>query len=552
MRWLKRLWKSPLPWFLLLWAVMMGTLGGLSAEKHAANVQRSMDAARELVTSAYQRIWEQDLSEEKKVAQLSCQLDSYLYEYDGVALFRFYNAQRQETAHSPMAIGEAAPPGSSAYSWQLLLDPVLSQEEQLSLAELLREDRQLQYFYGSAGGLVPEAETDERWCEITGVADRELELIYPKTITYVYADREITLVDSESNFFDGQELTTLRFDGAALSSALVGRGLSPKEMLALWQEAEEKLDRLLDGGPPRMNVSMTSSDGSSYVGFGGDGAILASTYAYSPLHLAVRELWSTAVFTLLAAVAMALYIDRKQRAALRRERAFARAAAHELKTPLAILRTHAEALREDIAPEKRTQYLDVVLDESDRMATLVSRLLSFSCLESETDLHLESVAFSALVQEVFRPLALSLEQKHISLTLELEEGTLTGDRERLREAVENLAANALAHCPPGGQIRVTLKVQEPLLRLTVYNDGAPIPAEDLPHLFEPFYRGDKSRSRESGGTGLGLAIVQAAAAAHGGSCLAENRNGGVAFILRLSSLSGEAGRTSRPSIRQEL
>ncbi len=218
---------------------------------------------------------------------------------------------------------------------------------------------------------------------------------------------------------------------------------------------------------------------------------------------------------------------------LERERTFTRAAAHELKTPLAILRTHAEALREDIAPEKRAQYLDVILDESDRMAELVGRLLELSRLESGAALNRETADLSALVREVWAPLALQLEQKRITLALELEEICLEGDRERLKEAVGNLASNALRHCPVGGTIRVSLARAGGRACLSVDNDGPAVPAEDLPHLFQPFYRGDKSRSRDRGGTGLGLAIVRAAALAHGGDCSVENREGGVCFRLRL-------------------
>ena len=218
---------------------------------------------------------------------------------------------------------------------------------------------------------------------------------------------------------------------------------------------------------------------------------------------------------------------------LERERAFTRAAAHELKTPLAVLRTHAEALKEDIAPEKREQYLDVVLDESDRMAELVGRLLELSRLESGSVLNRETVDLSSLVREVWAPLALQLEQKKITLTLELEEIQIEGDRARLKEAIENLASNALRHCTQGGQIQVRLERHESQANLSVYNDGPAVSAEDLPHLFEPFYRGDKSRGRDSGGTGLGLAIVRAAVLAHGGDCSVENREGGVCFQILL-------------------
>lgn len=218
---------------------------------------------------------------------------------------------------------------------------------------------------------------------------------------------------------------------------------------------------------------------------------------------------------------------------LRREREFTRAAAHELKTPLAVLRTHAEALREDILPEKREQYLGIVLEECDRMAELVGRLLEFSRLESGAALHREPLEFAGLIREVLEPLELQLEQKQIRLTADLPELPLTGDRERLREVVGNLLSNALRHCPTGGAIRLALTRETSWACLSVCNDGLPIPAEDLPHLWEPFFRGDRSRSRESGGTGLGLAIVQAAVTAHGGSCSVENIDQGVCFRIRL-------------------
>lgn len=218
---------------------------------------------------------------------------------------------------------------------------------------------------------------------------------------------------------------------------------------------------------------------------------------------------------------------------LERERDFTRSAAHELKTPLAVLRAHAESLREDIDPQKREEYLDVVLEESDRMAALVGSLLELSRLEAGVPLNVEVLELSALAEEAFDRLALPLEQKHITLSQALEETWLEGDREKLREILDNLASNALRHCVPGGTIRVTLKAEEGLARLTVENEGEAIPEEDLPHLFEPFWRGDKSRSRDSGGTGLGLTIVRAAVLAHGGSCGAENRPKGPAFWITL-------------------
>ena len=219
---------------------------------------------------------------------------------------------------------------------------------------------------------------------------------------------------------------------------------------------------------------------------------------------------------------------------LQRERDFTRAAAHELKTPLAVLRAHTEALQEDILPEKREHYLKVVLEETDIMSGLVSRLLELSRLESGTAIDRKPVALAPLVQEVFEPLRLPMERKNIHLTLSLTELTADGDRLRIKEAVGNLAANALRYGLPGGQVSVKLYEEQERAVLEISNDTEqPIPVESIFHLFEPFYRVDKARSREEGGTGLGLAIVKAAAEAHGGSCTVENISGGVMFSLAL-------------------
>ena len=141
----------------------------------------------------------------------------------------------------------------------------------------------------------------------------------------------------------------------------------------------------------------------------------------------------------------------------------------------------------------------------------------------------EPVELAGVVGEVFDRLALPLEQKGVALELELSPCPVSGDRGRLEMLVDNLAANALRHCPAGGIVTVTLAEEGDGVLLTVDNDGEPIPQADLERIWEPFYRGDGSRSRSTGGTGLGLAIVRAAAQAHGGSCTAVNRPGGVAL-----------------------
>lgn len=530
MKRLKRIFTGTLPLFLLLWAGMMALLVGLNGQKLKSEVQFAVQNACQSAQIHYQEVWSGEATEAQKPAILASWLGNQLYDYDGIVQFRFYTADGQELARSHLTNSRACLLGFGAYDWYIWLDSVLSPEEQVELAQKLLEEPSLRVFQALPKEPGMESETDALWCDVVGVADEEQQILYPKTITYVYRDREVTLVDTDSSFFEGKELTTMRFWGVDLFSALAVRNASPQEMLEQWQKLEQEMDLLFEGLnhlPDSFASASVSSNTACYPL--SDGTLFGYGFSYIPTHRIIEELKSTALFTLLAAVAMALFTDHRQRRAIQRERDFARAAAHELKTPLAVLRAHAEALREDIAPEKREQYLDVVLSESDRMAALVGHLLELS--RRETKQKNEPVDLTALVRDVFAPLALPLEQKNLQLQLDLEEVSLEGDPTQLREAVENLASNALRYAEPDGVIRVTLEKGNRWARLTVYNDGPNIPPEDLPRLWEPFYRADPSRSRDSGGTGLGLAIVRKAVEAHGGTCQAENRSDGVAFVL---------------------
>ena len=451
--------------------------------------------------------------------------------YDGAMQFVLYAADGQELARTQLAYGTATPlgPDDTWDTWRIWLDPVLSPEEQLDFAHLLLENPLLTF---ADGFLYDQSQTSEdAFCQIVGVADEEGHVLYPKTITYIYPDRETCILDSNSSFFHNKELTTMQFQSISLFSGLTEMGPSPEQALRYWQQAGERAASMYQGYPDSYEAAVTS-DGSACISLE-DGTVLVCGCFYELTFLILEELKSTALYTLLAAIAMALYTDHRQRQALQRERDFARAAAHELKTPLAVLRAHAEALREDIAPEKREQYLDVVLSESDRMTGLVGSLLELARPQAKGTLYKEPVDLAALVREVFAPLALPLEQKNLQLQLELEAVSLSGDRARLGEAVENLASNALRYAASGGTIQVKLEQKGNRARLTVYNDGPNIPSEELPRLWEPFYRADPSRSRDSGGTGLGLAIVRNTVEAHDGRCWAENRPVGVAFVMEL-------------------
>ena len=462
--------------------------------------------------------------------------------------------------------------------WYLELDPGLDDQGQLALARWIAEHQEnsggtfLLYPPDDSYGPTP---GDGSYARVTGVeqpghtiAVQKLELVRPDGTAELVVE---TSIQGENPIV--VELAFLELRSILLpDSGAPGADRRMERCLANFREAQAILDRELAGEDRAVQaqggrlLSSASDEALSYFVAGQCDVTAAVLEQEWRLYLSTFALLILVVLLLskrlskqvtapvealslevqggrcqtdgpvseLNALARAFNAAQDQLAGqLERERTFTRSAAHELKTPLAVLRAHGEALREDIRPEKRAEYLEIMLDECDRMAGLVGSLLELSRLESGAALRREPVELSALVREVWEPLALPLEQKQISLTLALEEVRLEGDRARLREAAGNLASNALRHCPPGGHIQVVLEAAEGQARLTVCNDGPPIPEEDLPRLFEPFYRGDKSRSRESGGTGLGLAIVRAAVLAHGGRCGAENRPGGAAFWLTL-------------------
>ena len=373
--------KSTLPLFLAFWLLMMLILGWLNLQAQTVRIKQTVESARRDVERSYEEIWAGGAEEEHKPVILTWRLSQSLWEYHGVALFRVYDSDGKELARSQMSKGVACPYGTATYSWTILPDPVLTEEEQVALAQRLSKERSLSWFYGTAGGLFEDQAGEGLYCEVTGVADEQRQVIYPQKLTYVYQDHTVTLIDSTSDFFADKELTTLRFDAVQLASALEGIKASPRELLRCYRQAEENLEKLLPSGTPSMSSVSVSSSGSTCAPMGED-AILASAYAYAPLPTALMGMGPTAVLTLLAAIVLAVFTDRRQRQALQRERAFTRAAAHELKTPLAVLRTHAEALREDIDPARRQEYLGVVVEESDRMAALVGSLMDLARLES--------------------------------------------------------------------------------------------------------------------------------------------------------------------------
>ncbi|MBK8434476.1 MAG: HAMP domain-containing protein [Chloroflexi bacterium] len=196
--------------------------------------------------------------------------------------------------------------------------------------------------------------------------------------------------------------------------------------------------------------------------------------------------------------------------------------AHELRTPLTVIQGNLRAILDDVYPLEKEEVARLY-DQTRHLTRLVDDLHELAQAEAhQLSLAMQGVDVGRLVQDVtavFRPLA---EAKGVSLQVELwgKTAVVQGDGGRLTQVFHNLLSNALRHTPAEGMVRVQVAQVFAGVVVRVVDTGDGVAAEHLPHVFDRFYRTDKSRSRDEGGTGLGLAIARAVGGAHGGQITA--------------------------------
>ena len=203
---------------------------------------------------------------------------------------------------------------------------------------------------------------------------------------------------------------------------------------------------------------------------------------------------------------------------------------HELRTPLSIFHGNLETLLEpgDLDEDETRHIYEVMKRHSDRLNLLVNDLLSLARLESkEANLQLAEVNLRDFLEDVTGDWAKRLAGKNLRLELEVPDNfpTLRVDERRLEEVVHNLLDNAVKYSHQNGRILIQAGAPDQEVMLSVRDEGVGIAANDLPRIFERFYRADRARSRELGGTGLGLSIVKHIAQLHGGRVEAESTLG---------------------------
>ena len=208
-------------------------------------------------------------------------------------------------------------------------------------------------------------------------------------------------------------------------------------------------------------------------------------------------------------------LDKLERA-FETQKAFASAAAHELKTPLACVRANIEVLQLDEHPSEMEyrDTIEVTRRNTDRLIQLVDGLLAMNARQREDNL--EPISLHKLTGEITAELSPLILEKELRVSGDCK-GTVRGDYALLYRALFNLVENAVKYNRQGGEIQINSSQQEDRLLLTVADTGLGIPEDEADLIFDPFYRVDKSRSRKVGGSGLGLAIVKNIVERYGGS-----------------------------------
>ena len=226
----------------------------------------------------------------------------------------------------------------------------------------------------------------------------------------------------------------------------------------------------------------------------------------------------------------------KQLEKMRKE--FIASVSHELKTPISLIEGYAEGLKDGIPKgDDISYYLDVIIDESKNMNSLVCDMLDLSQLESG-NFKLKILKFNIfeLVNSIYKKYSNSINDKYLKLDISADMSNIivSGDPYRIEQVINNLVSNAIRYTPINKTITITLKIQEDSMIVQIDNEGSSIENDDLDRIWDKFYKVDKSGNKHLGGTGLGLSIVKNILFLHKSNFGVLNTNSGVCFYFTLN------------------
>ena len=215
------------------------------------------------------------------------------------------------------------------------------------------------------------------------------------------------------------------------------------------------------------------------------------------------------------------------------QRNLMRDVSHELRSPLARMNVALELCRMGKGPELE-KYLDRISNEAERLNMMIDQILTYNKLESASGPKMEKLDLGLLIREIVSDADYEAKSRKRSVVANPETCIIEADREMLRRAIENVVRNAVIYTAEGTSVEVYLNRENSNVLISVRDHGDGVPEEALTQLFNPFYRVDLGRSRETGGVGLGLAISEAAIRLHNGSIKAENcPEGGLVIEMML-------------------
>lgn len=222
---------------------------------------------------------------------------------------------------------------------------------------------------------------------------------------------------------------------------------------------------------------------------------------------------------------------------MRRE--FLSNASHELKTPIALIQGYAEGLKEGVLEDEESKsfYCEVIMDEANKMNNLVKSLLKLNQIEfGEEKVEFERINIVEMIRGIMQNFKLNFEQNEIKVLFDVTAPVYVwGDEFEVEEVFRNFLTNAIHHAENEKIIEIKLEQKDKEVIISVFNTGKPIPEEDIPRIWDKFYKVDKARTREYGGNGIGLSIVKAVMESMHKGYGVENYKNGVKFWFALDS-----------------
>lgn len=222
---------------------------------------------------------------------------------------------------------------------------------------------------------------------------------------------------------------------------------------------------------------------------------------------------------------------------LQLQKRFLASVSHEFKSPVGLIRGYTESLHLGMAKNKEEaeEFTSIILKETDRLSRLINDIIFLMHMDSGIfQINKKEFNLALSIQDVINKHSQMPRKKSLQFRTEIPSKLqVCGDEGRIIQVLENLISNGTRHVNPRGILQITAKEQNDLVKVEVYNSGAPVPAEHLPHLFNAFYSAQYSRSRNKSGTGLGLSIVSSIIKKHHGECDVYNKEDGVVFWFTL-------------------